>query len=161
MVIVVGVPKRAILPLKKASATVSARRSTSGMASGQRVKQVSRYLKPSAYGRGPRGPTISIYMYVVRSFSRFCEFAENWLIMARYFGGLATFARTASFSDIYVHSVTDEPCIDQRLCSPMRWMTDPCKVEKTCFQNFGVIYGRMCRVDTSHQMELLSNDLSN
>ena len=43
VVIVAGVPKRAIHPLKKASATVSAR-----MASGQCVKrstQVSRYLK--------------------------------------------------------------------------------------------------------------------
>ena len=60
MVIVAGVPKRAIEPLKKASATVSAQISTSCMASGQRVNrstQVSRYLKPSEYGRGP---TISI-----------------------------------------------------------------------------------------------------
>ena len=56
VVIVSGVPKRAIHPLKKASATVSARISTIGMASGQRVKrstQVSKYLKPSAYGRSP------------------------------------------------------------------------------------------------------------
>ena len=56
VVIVAGVPKRAIHPLKKASATVSARISTMGMASGQRVKrsmQVSKYLKPSAYGTGP------------------------------------------------------------------------------------------------------------
>ena len=55
VVIVAGVPKRAIQPLKKASGTVSARLSTSGMASGQRVNrstQVSRYLKPSEYGRG-------------------------------------------------------------------------------------------------------------
>ena len=60
VVIEAGVPKRAIHPLKKASATVSARMSTNGMASGQRVNrstQVSRYLKPSEYGRGP---TISI-----------------------------------------------------------------------------------------------------
>ena len=50
VVIVAGVPKRAIQPLKKVSATVSARISTNGMASGQRVNrstQVSRYLKPS------------------------------------------------------------------------------------------------------------------
>ena len=63
MVIVAGVPNRAIHPLKKASATVSALISTSGMASGQRVKrstQVSRYLKQSAYGKGP---TISICMW--------------------------------------------------------------------------------------------------
>ena len=56
VVIVAGVPKRAIHPLKKASATVSAGISTNSMAAGQRVKrstQVSRYLKPSAYGRGP------------------------------------------------------------------------------------------------------------
>ena len=55
VVIVAGVPNRAIHPLKKASAFVSALISTSGMASGQRVKrstQVSRYLKPSAYGKG-------------------------------------------------------------------------------------------------------------
>ena len=60
VVIVAGVPKCAIHPLKKASATVSAGISTIGMASGQRVKrskQVSKYVKPSAYGRGP---TISI-----------------------------------------------------------------------------------------------------
>ena len=62
-VIVAGVPNRAILPLKKASATVSALISTSGMASGQRVKQstqVCRYLKPSSYSSGP---TISICMW--------------------------------------------------------------------------------------------------
>ena len=56
MVIVAGVPKRAIHPLKQASATVSAQISTIGMASAQRVKRstlVSKYLKPSAYGRGP------------------------------------------------------------------------------------------------------------
>ena len=64
MVIVAGVPKRAIHPLKKAWATVSAQISTNGMASGQGVKrstQVSRYLKPSEYGRGP---TISIFMWL-------------------------------------------------------------------------------------------------
>ena len=63
VVIVAGVPNRAIHPLKKASATVSALISTSGMASGQCVKrstQVSRYLKPSAYGRGQ---TISICVW--------------------------------------------------------------------------------------------------
>ena len=56
VVIVAGVPKRAIHPLKNASATVSARISTIGVASGQHVKrstQVSKYLKPSAYGSGP------------------------------------------------------------------------------------------------------------
>ena len=63
VVIVAGVPNCAIHPLKKASATVSALISTSGIASGQRVKrstQVSRYLKPSAYGKCP---TISICMW--------------------------------------------------------------------------------------------------
>ena len=63
VVIVAGVPNGAIYPLKKASATISALISISGMASGQRVKrstQVSRYLKPSAYSRGP---TISICMW--------------------------------------------------------------------------------------------------
>ena len=42
-------------PIIKASGTVSARLSTSGIASGQRVNQstqVSRYLKPLEYGRG-------------------------------------------------------------------------------------------------------------
>ena len=100
VVIVAGVPNRAIHPLEKASATVSALISTSGMASGQLVKrstQVSRYLKPSAYGRGP---TISICMW--SSLSRFVKFAENCLIMARYFSGLATFARTAPFGNIYI-----------------------------------------------------------
>ena len=56
VVIVAGVPKRAIHLLKKASATVLARISTIGMASGQRVErstQVSKYLKPLAYGRDP------------------------------------------------------------------------------------------------------------
>ena len=56
VVIVAGVPKRAIHPLKKASAKVSARKSTLGMASNQRVNQstqVSKYIKPSAYGSGP------------------------------------------------------------------------------------------------------------
>ena len=63
VVLVAGVPNRAIHPLKKASATLSALISTSGLASGQRVKrstQVSRYLKPLAYGKGP---TISICMW--------------------------------------------------------------------------------------------------
>ena len=65
-VIVAGVPERAIQPLKKASATVSALISTIGMASGQRVIrsiQVSRYLKPSEY--------------VVKSLGRFGELAKK------------------------------------------------------------------------------------
>ena len=122
VVIVVGVPNRAIHPLKNASATVSALISTSGMASGQRVKrstQVSRYIKPSVYGRGP---TISICMLSNLSVD-YSNLPKNWLIMARYFSGLATFARTAPFSNIYIHSVPDKFCIDQRLCSPMRWLT--------------------------------------
>ena len=41
VVIVAGVPKRAIQTLKKASATVSALISTNGMASGQRVMVVT------------------------------------------------------------------------------------------------------------------------
>ena len=32
---------------------------------------------------------------------------------------------------------------------------------KSVFRNFSVTYGRMCPVDTSHQIKLLSNDLSN
>ena len=63
VIIVAGVPNRAIHPLKKASASASALISTSGIASGQRVKrstQISRYLKPSAYGKDP---TISICMW--------------------------------------------------------------------------------------------------
>ena len=63
VVIVAGVPNRAIHPLKKASATVLSLISTRGIASGQLVKQstqVSRYLKPSAYGKCP---TISICMW--------------------------------------------------------------------------------------------------
>ena len=71
VVIVAGVPNRAIHPLKKASATTLALISTSGIASGQRVKQstqVSRYLKPSAYGKGPN---ISICMR--SNLSRICR----------------------------------------------------------------------------------------
>ena len=63
VMMVAGVPNHAIHPLKKPSATVSALISTSGIASGQHVKrstQVSRYLKPSAYGKGP---TIYICMW--------------------------------------------------------------------------------------------------
>ena len=37
----------------------------------------------------------------------------------------------------------------------------PCKFIKTFFQNFAIIYGLVCPVDTSHQIKLLSNDLSN
>ena len=36
-----------------------------------------------------------------------------------------------------------------------------CEFEKTCFRNFAVIYGQLCPVDTSHQIKLLLNDLSN
>ena len=127
VVIVAGVPNRAIHPLKKVPATISALISTSSIASDQRVirsTQVSRYLKPSAYGKGP---TISICMcqnmYVVKSLCGFVEFAENWLIMARYFSGLATFTRTAPLSNVYIHSVPDKSCINQRFRSSMRWMT--------------------------------------
>ena len=107
MVIVAGVTKRAIHPLKKASARIS----TIGIASGQRVKrstQVSKYLKPSAYGSGP---TISL--------GRFGEFAENWLIVTRNVGGLTAFAGTAPFGDIYVHSMPYKSRIYQRLGSSM------------------------------------------
>ena len=53
VVIVPGIPKRAIHPLKKATAKVLARISTNG----NRSTEVRRYIKPSEYGRGP---TISI-----------------------------------------------------------------------------------------------------
>ena len=36
-----------------------------------------------------------------------------------------------------------------------------CGLVKTVFRNFAVMYGRVCPVDTSHQIKLLSNDLSN
>ena len=94
------------------------------MATGQRVErstQVSSYLKPSAYDSGP---TISICMWSNLSVGS-SNLPKTGLlyIMAKYFSGLATFARTAPFSNIYIHSVPDKSCIDQRLCSPMRWMT--------------------------------------
>ena len=121
VVIVAGVPKRAIQPLKKASATISAWIFTNGMASDQRVNrstQVSRYLKPSEYGRGP---TISICMW--SNLSVGSENLQNWLIMTRYSGGLATFSRTALIRNVYIHAVPNKSCIDQWLGSPMRWMT--------------------------------------
>ena len=121
VVIVAGVPNHAIHPLKKASESVSALISTSGIVSGQRVKrstQVTRYLKPSAYGKGP-----TIYMYVVKSLCGFVEFTKNWLILARYFSDLATFARTAPLSSVYIHSVPKKSCINQWFRSSMRWMT--------------------------------------
>ena len=101
-----------------------------------------------------------IYMYVGKSLGGFVEFDENWLIMGRYFSGLAPFTRMAPLSNVYIHSVPDKSCINQRFRSSMRWMR-PCKFEKTCFRNFSVTYSRMCPVDTSHQIKLLSNDLSN
>ena len=105
VVIVAGVPNRAIHPLKKAWATVSALISTSGIASGQRVRRSTQVIQQgSDY----------IYMYVVKSLCGFIEFAENWLIMARYFNGLATFTRTAPLSNVYIHSVPDKSCINQR-----------------------------------------------
>ena len=122
VVIVAGVPKRAIHQLKKASATVPARISTIGMASGQRVKrstQVSKYLKPSAYGRGP---TILRCKWSNLSVGS-VKFVKNWLIVARNFGGLTAFAVTAPFGDNYIHAMPYKSCIYQRLGSPMRWMT--------------------------------------
>ena len=56
VVIVAGVLKRAIHPLKKASATVLAMMSTDGMASDKHAEgstQVKKYLKSSEYGKGP------------------------------------------------------------------------------------------------------------
>ena len=38
---------------------------------------------------------------------------------------------------------------------------NPCRLVKTVFRNFAVMCGRVCPVDTSHQIKLLSNDLSN
>ena len=36
-----------------------------------------------------------------------------------------------------------------------------CKLVKTVFRNFAVMYGRVCPADTSHQIKLLPKDLSN
>ena len=36
----------------------------------------------------------------------------------------------------------------------------PCKFEKTFRRNFAVRYGRLCPVDTSHQINWLSNDFN-
>ena len=120
MVIVVGVPNRAIHPLKKASATVSALISTSGIASGQRVErstQVSRYLKPLAYGKGP---TISISMWSNLSVGS-SNLQKTGLLWQDII--MATSARMAPLSNVYIHSVPDKSCINQRFRSSMRWMT--------------------------------------
>ena len=122
VVMVAGVPNHAIHSLKKASATVSALISTSGIASSQRVKrstQVSRYLKPSAYGKVP---TISICMLSKLSVGS-SNLSENWLILARYFSGLVTFTRTAPLNNVYINFVPNKSCINQRFRSSMRWMT--------------------------------------
>ena len=118
MVIVAGVPNRAIHPLKKASAILSAFISTSGMASGQRVKrstQVSRYLKPSAYGRGP---TILICTWSNLSVG-LSNLPKTGLLWR---DTLAVWQPLQERHHLTISILI--PCqtngIDQRLCSPMR-----------------------------------------
>ena len=108
VVIVAGVPNRDIHPLKKASATVSALISTSGIDSGQRVKrstQVSRYLKPSAYGKGP---TISICIGLL------------WRDILAVWQPLQERHHLAMY--IFIPCQTNL-VFNQRFCSSMRWMT--------------------------------------
>ena len=86
------------------------------MASGQRVKrstQVSRYLKPSAYGRGP---TISICMWSNLSVgsSNLPKTGLLWRDILAVWQPLQERHHLAI--SIFI------PCIDQRLCSPMRSM---------------------------------------
>ena len=75
---------------------------------------------PSTVGLRQRSDYID--MYVVKSLGRLRELAEHWLVVTRYFSGLATFTRSAPFSDVYIHTMPSKSCIDQRLCSPMRRM---------------------------------------
>ena len=145
--------------MKKASATVSARISTSGMASSQRVKrstQVSRYLKPSAYGRGP---TISICTWSNLSVgsANLPRTGLLWRDILAVWQPLQE--RHYLVISIFIPCQTNLVLISCFVALCDGWL-NPCKFEKTCFRNFAVLYGRMCPVDTSHQIKSLSNDLS-
>ena len=157
--IVAGVPKCAIHPLKKASSTVLAWISTIGMASGQHVKrstQVSKYLKPSAYGRGP---TISMCTWSNLSVGlvNLPKTGRLWREILAVWQPLQE--RHYSAISIFIPCHTSLAFIKGFVALCDGW-PNPYKFKKTFFRNFSVRYGRLCPVDTSHQIKWLSNDLS-
>ena len=99
-------------------------------------------------------------MYMIKSLGGFEELAEHWLVVTRYFRGLTTFKWHHLAMSIFIPRQTNLVLISGfvALCEGR---PKPCKFVKTFFRNFAVIYGLMCPVDKSHQIKILSNDLSN
>ena len=160
LMIVPGVPKRAIHLLKKASATVSARISTNGMASGQRVKQstqVSRYLKLLAYGRVP-SILICTWSNLSVGSVNLPKTGSIWRDILAVWQSLQERHHLAI--SIFIPCQTNRVFISGLVALCDGW-PNPCKFEKTFFRNFAVIYGRMCPFDSSHQIKLFLNNLSN
>ena len=128
--------------------------STIGMA---RSTQISRYLKPSEYGRSP---TISICTW-----SNLSVGSENLLYTGLLWRDILAVRQPLQerhhlVMSIFIPYQTKLVLISGFVALCERW-SKPCKFVKTFFRNFAVIYGFVCPVDTSHQIELLSNDLSN
>ena len=115
----------------------------------------SRYLKPSAYGRGL---TISMWSNLSVGSSNLPKTGLLWRDILAVWQPLQERHHLAI--SIFIPCHTNLVLINGFVALCDGW-PNPCKFEKTCFRNFAVTYGRMCPVDTSHQIKLLSNDLSN
>ena len=64
---------------------------------------------------------------VVKPFCYFRKLAKKCFIMTRYLGGLTIFARSSPICDIYIHTMPDESCINERSRSSTRRMSYPMK----------------------------------
>ena len=156
---VAGVLKRAINPLKKASASVPAFISTKGMASGQHVKrsmQVSKYLYPSEYGKGP--PMSTWTWSNISSGSLNLPKADLLYLVFAFWQPLQL--RHQFAIAMFMPCQTNLPLISG-LVAQCDGCPNPCKLVNTFFRNFSVMCALPCPVDTSHQIELSSKDLSN
>ena len=129
------------------------------MASGQcmnRSTQVSKYLKPTAYGSGP---TISMCTWSNLSVGSVNSPKTGWLwreilavwqpLQERHHLAISMFI-SCHTNLVFINGLV-------ALCDGWPY---PCRFKKTVFRNLSVRYGRLCPVDTSHQIKWLSNDLS-
>ena len=74
---------------------------------------------------------------------------------------LTTITTAAPICDINIHTMPNESTSDRGFVALFDRCPNQCKVIKTFFRNLSVMYDLAWPVDTSHQIKLLSNDLSN
>ena len=159
---VAGVSKQASHPLKKASATVSDLISTRGrpMASGQRVNwstRVSKYLKPSEYGKRP---TMSLCTWSKLSVGS-VNLAKTGMLWRETLAVWQPLHFWHQFATSLFMPCHMERILMRGFVALLEGWSKPCKPVKTFLRNLGVTYGLICPIDTSHHTRILSKVLIN